>query len=290
MSISNLTVGADNLLITSTGTSTPLIINGSLSIATNGSLVVSNAALLAVATTVSINGGLSFDSSSFVATNGPVSLSSIPGANTPLSINGGLTLLNATTLTSASSARTTWLIKGGTNMLFGSLSVGQSGAGTLTALGGQLVLTNSIANGQFNVGDSATGRGILIVSNADVRAHTYRFGNFGIGTLTFNGGTLSAISNLIVGVNASATGFVFVNGGTMVVTNSKHDAAIDVRHGSFILSNGTVLADVFIATNTAGMFINNGGTLIVTSQARVDQGTQTVASGVAQIYSNLVIA
>lgn len=237
MSISNLTVSGNNLSITSTGTNLPLIVGGALSISTNSSLAVSNGALLGMAT-VSINGSMSCNSSSVVATNGGITLGSLGGANVTLSINGGLALFNAGTLTTVSGAKSTWLIQGGTTMFSGALNVGQSGAGTLT----------------------------------------------------LSAGTLSAFGNLVAGVNFAANGFIFINGGTMIVTNSMHNATIDVRHGSFILSNGTVLTDIFMATNTVGTFINNGATLIVTSQARMDQGTQTVAGGMAQINSSMVVA
>ena len=158
----------------------------------------------------------------------------------------------------------------------------------MTATGGQLVLTNGPANGQFFLGDGSSGKGALIVSNAEVLAVSFHVGNAGVGTLILNAGTVSARSNIVLGASSSTTGGVFVTGGTMLVTNATHNAAIDVRRGTFTLSNGTVIANVIIATNP-GSFVNYGGTLIVTTRAQIDQGTQTVANGSAQIFSNLVI-
>ena len=287
MSVSNLVIGADALLITSTGTSVPLTVSLSLTISTNGSIVVTNAALGVNSGTVSVGGSLTVDAASFVATNGPLIVGS--GSGALLKVNSGSVLLNSGTLAGSSGPRGTWQINGGTNVLSGQLSVGQTGSGTITATGGLLVVTNSFGNGLFNVGDTTTGKGIVIVSNAEVRAHALRLGNFGVGTLTLNTGTLSARSNMVLGVNVGSTGTVFVAAGTMVVTNATHDAAIDVRRGTFTLSNGTVIADVIVATN-AGSFVNYGGTLIVTTRAQLDQGTQTVANGSAQILSNLVVA
>ena len=96
MSISNLFIGSDTLQITSTGTDLPLVISTSLTVNTNGSLVVTNAALRVNSGTVNVGGSLTVDAGSFVGTNGPFIVGS--GLGAILKVNSGSVLLNSGTL------------------------------------------------------------------------------------------------------------------------------------------------------------------------------------------------
>ena len=54
-----------------------------------------------------------------------------------------------------------------------------------------------------------------------------------------------------------------VDGGSLFVTNATHDAFIDVRNGQLNLNGGVLHADKIVMTNTCGVFVPGGGTLVV---------------------------
>jgi hypothetical protein len=56
---------------------------------------------------------------------------------------------------------------------------------------------------------------------------------------------------------------MLVDGGNLFVTNSAHSAVLEVRSGTFTLNAGTVTVDQLVMTNGCGVFVRNGGTLIV---------------------------
>ena len=75
-------------------------------------------------------------------------------------------------------------------------------------------------------------------------------------------GTLCA-TNVLVGSTAVACdNYVELDGGFIAVTNSTHDAVLEVRNGKLILNGGTLLVDRFVMTNTCAQFVRTGGSVI----------------------------
>jgi hypothetical protein len=120
------------------------------------------------------------------------------------------------------------------------------------------------------------GIGYLIVSNGIVEARNIWVAvstvtpdpisglpvtNTPAGTATFAGGTTLVVSNFIVGTAPFSTGQVSVVDGNLVVTNSSNTGIVSVENGTFALNSGAITADKFFATNAAGQFVFNGGTV-----------------------------
>jgi T5SS/PEP-CTERM-associated repeat protein len=54
----------------------------------------------------------------------------------------------------------------------------------------------------------------------------------------------------------------FRDSGNVIVTNSTHDATLEVRCGKFFLDSGLLDVDRFVMTNACAQFVRTGGTLI----------------------------
>ncbi len=94
-------------------------------------------------------------------------------------------------------------------------------------------------------------------------------GESGVGNrlLVTNGGTVTAMSNAVVGRNsASLNNRVTVDGGTLSVTNASGNAVLDIRRGTNVLNAGLIVSDRLLLTNVSlSRFEFNGGTLNVRS-------------------------
>jgi hypothetical protein len=112
------------------------------------------------------------------------------------------------------------------------------------------------------VGDAGTG--LMTVSNGTWQASAVVVGcsNGAAGTLGLHGGSVTISTNLTVGYwGCGTTGAVLMTGGQLWVTNATHDATLEVRGGTFTLSNGVVVADRIVVTNECARLIRYGGTL-----------------------------
>jgi len=71
------------------------------------------------------------------------------------------------------------------------------------------------------------------------------------------GGTTTIYSNLVLGdCTRGAVGEVYLEGGTLYVTNATHTAVIDVENGTLTINGGgTVVADVIVITNSCANFV-----------------------------------
>ncbi|MGA2137329.1 MAG: hypothetical protein ABSH14_00555 [Verrucomicrobiia bacterium] len=72
---------------------------------------------------------------------------------------------------------------------------------------------------------------------------------------------------------------VQLNSGSVIVTNATHDAVLEVRNGQLILNGGVLQVDRLVMTNACGLFIRNGGTLIVGSVV-LDPNLSAVGDGI----------
>jgi hypothetical protein len=98
--------------------------------------------------------------------------------------------------------------------------------------------------------------------------------------LALNGGVMTVDSNLVVGdCGLGAVGLVTMSGGTLFVTNATHNAVLDVRDGTFTVSNGLVEVDKLVVTNSCGRLVHTGGTLLY-SQLVLDPNLSAVGDGI----------
>jgi len=154
------------------------------------------------------------------------------------------------------------------------------GMGTLMVEGGVVSLP------QLEVGVGANSQGALWVDNGEADISDIELGIDSIGQVTISNGTFNA-GTLYVGENSgsagtltvaggscyvsswvyvspidcSVTGIVNITGGSLTVTNSAHNAFLQVNGGTLTLSGGTLRVDTLILTNCAH-FVRTGGTLI----------------------------
>ena len=133
----------------------------------------------------------------------------------------------------------------------------------MSLISGQLITTN---RAPVYVGDAGAGQ--MTISNGVWLAQNVVVGrtNGALGMLTLAGGSTIISSNLTLGSSGcGASGSVSVAGGQLWVTNSTHDAALDVRSGVLTLDHGLLSVDCLILTNACGRISRLGGTLTYSS-------------------------
>ncbi len=202
-----------------------------------------------VATTNSISGFPSFTNDIVVGFNGIGEMT----------MSNGLLLTRNLYVASNATARGTFTMAGGTNLVTSSLSVGgfPGATGAVWLTGGRLVVTNAATI----IGHSGVAQ--LTVSNGTFLAHELSVGtNTGSqGTFTVAGGANTLNSFLRLGDRPAATGVVWVTDGQLAVTNSPTVVGV-FGIGQLTLSNGVLLTEV-------SCIGSNGGS----------QGTLTIAGG-----------
>jgi hypothetical protein len=91
-------------------------------------------------------------------------------------------------------------------------------------------------------------------------------GQTSYGAVNLAGGSMTLYSKLLIGnCPTGGVGVVDVAGGSLYVTNAAHNAFIDVRSGQLNLNGGLLQTDILIMTNVCGLFVRDGGTLVVGS-------------------------
>jgi hypothetical protein len=253
LSVSSLTLGS----VAGGRGSLQINSNATVNVLSNITLVTSS---LATTSSVSISGG------SFSATNGVILVG--PNGAGFFAISGGNHIIRQLKLGGPGTNSTGhFVISGGTLKLLGN-----------SAAAGNSLVVNSA---DFEGGDvDGTGTSVTIgdnghSANATMRGGSAVFNSMYIGyqsgftgTYTQSAGTMTILSNLIVGDDcldgtSGAVGIATLLGGWLFVTNSTHTAILDVRNGSFTLQSGGVLVvDNLVVTNSCGYFTNNGGIII----------------------------
>jgi hypothetical protein len=172
----------------------------------------------------------------------------------------------------------TLTVAGGSVTLLSNLELGNwsNSLGVINVTGGSLAVTNaSIFIGNGGVGQMTVSDGTVLARDVYVG-----FNPGSQGALTVAGGVETISSNLVIGNCASgAVGVVSVAGGNLYVTNAAHNAFIDVRNGQLVLSGGVLQADTLVMTNACGLFIRNGGMLIV-SNVVLDPNLSAIGDGI----------
>jgi hypothetical protein len=280
LTISNLTVsaptGATNTLAVAQGdTSTPLHLLGYLTLNSGGAVAINNGALSlegplanpenSVDGALTLNGGLLSVTNSqlYIGNNGSGSFTVSNGRfNAYYPIVG----LN-------SGANGLWTIAGGTNIVTSVFDVADSltATGRVLVTGGRLI-TPVCYVGLFGNGGLTVSNGdFLCVGTVDVASQPGAVGNF-----TAAGGT-STLGGIIVGESSGATGAVLVTGTALVQVTGQvtEHGSITVTGGqltvtndnSFLthvtVSNGTFLGrDVFLGNGESGVFNVAGSGLV----------------------------
>ncbi|MGD0059239.1 MAG: fibronectin type III domain-containing protein [Verrucomicrobiia bacterium] len=176
----------------------------------------------------------------WVLTNGFVTFNNvydglINGLGT-LTIDGGTFSIISNTIVSLGGTGAVWVTGGQLFEPTGTFVLGEGGPGLMNISGGSTVIGSMIV--PWN---NATNTGILDIS----------------------GGRVTVFDSLVVGDCASnAIGQITINGGTLYVTNATHTGYLDLRDGTLTVSGtGHLVADVFVMTNTCGLFVNDGGSV-----------------------------
>jgi T5SS/PEP-CTERM-associated repeat protein len=251
------TVGFNTLLLNNAGTATPLHVLSSLIVSNRGIVSVTNSVLRVDGNLIN-NGTVTLNSGALIVTNlGAQTLIGNLGTGVVTMVDGEWK--GGTVSVASDFGLGTATLAGGTST-FESFSVaaGSFSTATVWMIGGALTVTNQA----LRVGDVGVGQ--MTVSNGTVRARDIRVG-FQLnarGSLTVPGGTTTASSGLTLGnPTCTATGVVFVTGGSLLVTNAAGNATLEVRSGTLTMSGGQAEVDNLVITNACGRFVFNGGTL-----------------------------
>lgn len=262
----------NTLMVSDAGTNTPLRLLGGLDVESGGCLLVTNSAVL-VGGSFDIGGKVSILGGTLTATNDTTLLGTFTA--------GELTVSNGTVLAgpmfigigSGYSADNQLTVAGGTVCLVSDLNLDSRASVWVT--GGQLVVTNGMTDLQAG-SQMSVSNGTTLARNVIIQQ----------GTLSLLGGTEIVSSNLLVGDCGSYFGDPFdypgsttVNGGSLFVTNASGTAVLEVRSGTFTLNSGTVTVDQLVMTSGCGLFVRNGGTLIVGTLV-LDPNLSAVGDGI----------
>jgi fibronectin-binding autotransporter adhesin len=121
------------------------------------------------------------------------------------------------------------------------------------------------------------------------RAGILHVGEQGSGNSLVVSGSVVSATNIIVGVASSACDNLIQldTDGILNVTNSAGLATLEVRRGKLVLNGGTLQVDRFVMTNACGLFVRNGGTLIVGTlvlDPALDADGDGLPNGWEQVY------
>ena len=245
LTVSNGTVLAADLLVGSTaGGLGTLAMQSNAVVTLNSNLTVVSSSLTSTST-VSLAGG------SFVATNGLVQVGSTGAAL--MTVSGGSHTVREITLGSTNGAGT-----GSLYLLSGHLKVLErlSANSVVVACGdldgnGGTVIVGAVDNSSLAVAcGTATNIGTLEVGYTETYTGTFVMGG--------PGGFVQVTNMLLVGnsddcVNG-AQGNITLTDGLLAVTNTSHNAMLDLRNGSFTVNGGTLIADTLNISHPCGQF------------------------------------
>ncbi|HTS20163.1 MAG TPA: hypothetical protein VMP11_21495 [Verrucomicrobiae bacterium] len=210
-------------------------------------------------------------------TNGPTSLLSVGGDAS----GGRMTVSNGAVSASSASVGDfgTLTVAGGSVSIYSNLTSADSGLVLLT--GGQIVATN--ASVVIGAGSETSH---LTVTGGTLQAASMIVGPRGLfsapGSVLLSGGTVSVYSNVAIGDCRHSMGntVTITSGGSLFVTNVTHTAFLDIRSGTLTVNSGGILEiDTLVMTNTCGLLVPNGGTLIV-SNLVLDPNLSAVGDGI----------
>jgi len=134
--------------------------------------------------------------------------------------------------------------------------------------------------GQLGYEVSSSNNSVRVVDGGVWQSDTLYVGDQASGnSLVVAGGSI-LVTGLTVGFDsATCDNLIQLDSGSVVVTNATADAVLEVRNGELILNGGVLQADKLVMTNACGLFIRNGGTLIVGSLV-LDPNLSAVGDGI----------
>src|ERR1017187_539817 len=277
LTITSLTISAiagltNTLFLSNAGTTTPLVIQDSLTILSGGALLMTNSSLQVGTTnggsfilegTTTLSGTNSFAGGVYLglSTNSFGSLSILNGldvftngykvigfygsgqallSNGTVQAGDDQSLPNGVFLGVNSGSQGVFSVGGGKFVSPDHLCLGEyaGSTGTIWITGGQLIQTNNYLT---TIGDAGAGQ--LVLSNGQLQASSMIVGNGpgSLGALTVAGGTATLSGGLVVGDGLFATGSVFITGGQLAVTN-QNTVIGSYGTGQLTVSNGSLLA------------------------------------------------
>ena len=149
----------------------------------------------------------------------------------------------------------------GWSLELGSLGPGHGCGNRLVISDGGQVIDGEGKVGNGSLSDSNT---VLVAEGGSWQNNTLTVGGLGTSnSVVVAGGSVSATSLVIGSASPVCNNLLELDGGSVVVTNSTHDAVLDVRYGQLTLNGGTVQADILVMTNSCSSLVHTGGTLIV---------------------------
>jgi len=207
---------------------------------------------------ISLNGG------KLVITNAPTTLGIYTGFG-EITVEDGLFLAREIIIGNDFQEDGFLTVNGGTVQLSSYLQIGSGSPdnesdGDVFISGGRLTVPSGEIIIQSYSTVTVTG-GLLEADYIDLDS-----GYIGTGTLSINGGSVTASRGITLGDCASnAFGYVSVDGGELTVTNAAHTGFIDLQNGQLVLSGGTLRVDKLVMTNSCSSFVHTSGTLIAGS-------------------------
>jgi hypothetical protein len=293
MTVSNVFISApgtgakaahNTLFLNNAGLVTPLKITGSLSIANNGTVIITNSLLVVGfpqafnGNGVFIDGALQLQSGSLIATSVVSFIVGESGAG-QMTVLDGIWQTATVVIGDLSGSQGMLTLAGGTSVLsYLVISLVPGGDGSVLMTGGSLT-TAEADIGYIGTGQMTISGGTWLAGNVNVGAWSDDIYGSGQGTLTVAGGTTVIdgtgllLNDFNIAYENGTTGFVWMTGGQLITTNTSTYVGHSFEgFGQMVVSNGAWQArDVTVGTG--------GGAL----------GTFRLVGGTTTISSNLVL-
>ncbi|HOX57253.1 MAG TPA: hypothetical protein P5205_11460 [Candidatus Paceibacterota bacterium] len=280
LTLSNLLISApagatNTLLLAHGGTATPLTIRSNFTLNSGGALAIQNAALRLegpVGTALRIDGSATLAGGAISVTNNGTQLIVGNNGRGAFSVSEGTVRANYTIVGANSGSDGTWRVAGGTNIVAGGafdIADSLTATGTVVVTGGRLEVPNAYV-GLF-------GNGRLVVSNGVVEgAGTVLIGSqVGAQGSFIAAGGASTFGGMLIRESPLAAGSVLVTGDAQVRVNGPLDnrGAVTVSGGSFsVLGQLESEAPGNSITVNGGLFAATNNTAHLTS-VTVSNGT-----------------
>ncbi|NBV86296.1 MAG: hypothetical protein EBS01_08560, partial [Verrucomicrobia bacterium] len=275
---------------------------GSLTLASGGTLASVNLTVGALGTFNSENGSL-FPAASVLNVDGAVNLFN-SGVEVATLLGGGAVALNGTALTlsngtfSGALNSSGSLIKTSSGLLTLSGNNGYTGVTSVNA--GTLTLTGSLASANLTVGAQGTfnsENGSLLptasVLNVDGAVNLFNSGVeiatlLGSGAVALNGTALTLSNGTFGGALNSSGSLIKTSGGLLTLSGSNGYTGVTmVNQGSLTLASGGTLASANLTVGVQGTFNSANGSMIPASSVLNVDGAVNLFNSVAEIATLL---
>ena len=202
-----------------------------------------------------------------------------------------------------SSGNSLTVTNGGMVVAGGDLYVGYYGSGNTMTIANSGQVFN--ANSYIGYDSTTSGNTVLVTGAGSIWSNSgslyVGYSGFDNSLTIADSGTVIA-TNVVIGFNPSTGNAITVSGGFLYATNGTGDGALTVQNGTLTINSGTVMADLFYASNDTNSVVNlNGGTLSVGAAFvsngvpfQIGDGASAAAlvlrSGVSSFANDLVVA